>query len=330
MCTRAIRLMGDVLSDRQIMGFKSTLEAFRGAVTDVLPELAVFAKHGPHNLSNFRLGFDTYSAILLASDGGIISHLISTGSENDTEASAQVLNILSITAKQGVGPVMQISVATNALSHLDRRIRVAGLRVLENLADDKKYKNINFPAKDMLVRCFSDEVEAVKLAGLRTLFKFIDQEIFGDRVAILDTFPEPIFSLLAFVSVLYSMVTAILHVSFPSETFRRTIEATKLSEKYASAAKEGGWPLRVAFLKLMSVLNVSANTLRRVLRLPDWCQMTPCRFFENYPETNDSRLKTTKFGWLEFNSFLYQSLKVRCYGHTIPTDALSQKYLVTS
>ncbi|KAJ6469965.1 armadillo-type protein [Mycena sanguinolenta] len=281
--------------------------------------------------------------------------------------------------------MMEISVATNALSHLDWRIRVAGLRVLEKLADGKKYKNINFPAKDMLVRCFSDEVEAVKLAGLRTFFKFIDQEIFGDRVAIPDTLPEAIFSLLSsesedirisainiiptylteveatddiirtlmnvwdrrdeasriatlqtlcslvdtgnfcindvFVQAIRGILPSLLsdgpaavrmaalqmlpgiakHDVFTeivneslstllrptvdkdlagsaqevdlfsimtlktisdvakNETFRRTIEATKLSEKYASAAKEGGWLLRVAFLKLMSVLDLSAK-----------------------------------------------------------------------
>ncbi|KAJ7888402.1 armadillo-type protein [Mycena olivaceomarginata] len=140
------------------------LEDWRWTVREkALDTFAVFAQHG----------------IFLASDDEITSHIISTLSEGDNDISTRVLNILSIAAKEGVAPVIhpEISLVTNSLSHKNWRVRVAGLQVLESLADNKKYGKFSFPAQATIVDCLSDKFEEVQLAGLRTLFKFIDNGI---------------------------------------------------------------------------------------------------------------------------------------------------------
>ncbi|KAF7345811.1 hypothetical protein MVEN_01602300 [Mycena venus] len=68
----------------------------------------------------------------------------------------------------------EISLVPNFLEYGDWRVRVGGLQVLESLADDTKYEKINFPAQEKIVRRLSDDDERVKVAGLRTLFKLIN------------------------------------------------------------------------------------------------------------------------------------------------------------
>ncbi|KAJ7027005.1 armadillo-type protein [Mycena alexandri] len=135
---------------------------------------------------------------ILDSDDEITTRIISMLSEGDTDASASVLNILYIAAKQDVTPVMhpEILVATTLLSHPNSRVRVAALEVLQSLADDPAYEKINFPALTTIMNCISNETEGVQVAGLRTMFKFIDVEIFRDRGTVPETVLKVISSLL--------------------------------------------------------------------------------------------------------------------------------------
>ncbi|KAJ7464034.1 armadillo-type protein [Mycena latifolia] len=177
------RVRAQVLDTLKGLASKARFHSkIKAAVRDILPMLedwswtvrqkalqafAVFAQQG----------------IFLVSDNEIAPHIISMLSEGDIETSTSVLNILSIAAKQVVAPVIQlpISVVTNSLSHQNWRVRVAGLQFLESLADAK------------IVDCLSDNFEEVQLAGLRTLFKLIDNEIFR---TVLESVPAVLSSLL--------------------------------------------------------------------------------------------------------------------------------------
>ncbi|KAJ6452911.1 armadillo-type protein [Mycena sanguinolenta] len=177
------------------------LEDWSGIVRrKTLDMLADFAQHGilaPDKIVPLTLSesdADTTTRV----DDEIVSRIISTLSEGDADTTTRVLKILSIMAKQGVTPVNppEISLVKNSLSHRNWRVRVAGLRLLESLADDTQYKKISFPAQETIVRYLSDNVEEVQLAGLRTLFTFIDNGIFRDRVTVPNTVSDVISSLL--------------------------------------------------------------------------------------------------------------------------------------
>ncbi|KAJ6469916.1 armadillo-type protein [Mycena sanguinolenta] len=153
---------------------------------EALDALVVFAQH----------------EILAADDD--ISRIISSLSEGDPDTITRVLTIVSKVKKQAITLVNppEISLVSNALIDENWRVRVAGLRLLESLAHgrslDPQYKSFSFPAQETIAKCLADKIEEVQLAGLRTLFEFIDNgespfysgvqsltsgpEIFHDRV----------------------------------------------------------------------------------------------------------------------------------------------------
>ncbi|KAF7333292.1 hypothetical protein MSAN_02424100 [Mycena sanguinolenta] len=162
-----------------------------------LDTFTVFANHG----------------IFVSSNHEVISHLISMLSEGNTETTTRLLVILSTAAEADAGSLQpgqvqrslstrttattrELSAVTDSLRHQDWRVRVAGLKVLESLANDAKYNKVSFLAQETIAQCLSDAVEEVKVAGLRTLFKFVDKEIFEDRRNVPDTVPEIISSFL--------------------------------------------------------------------------------------------------------------------------------------
>ncbi|KAJ6469848.1 armadillo-type protein [Mycena sanguinolenta] len=187
----------------------------KNAIQDTLPLLEDWA--GTLEGWNFtvrRQALDTFAVfanygIFVASDPEISSQLISMLTEGDTDTITRLLVILqdaglfvqpsqvrrSLSASS-TATRLEISAVTNSLGHPDWRIRVAGLRVLESLATDTKYDKVNFPAEDTIVQCLSDPVEEVQVAGLRTLLKFIDKDIFGGRSNVPKTVPDVISSLL--------------------------------------------------------------------------------------------------------------------------------------
>ncbi|KAJ6458537.1 hypothetical protein C8R45DRAFT_559165 [Mycena sanguinolenta] len=116
---------------------------------------------------------------ILAADDDI-SRIISSLSDGDPDTITRVLTIMSRVKKQVNPP--EISLVSNALIDENWRVRVAGLRLLESLAHDPQYKSFSFPAQETIAKCLADKIEEVQLAGLRTLFEFIDNEAFHDRV----------------------------------------------------------------------------------------------------------------------------------------------------
>ncbi|KAJ7724594.1 armadillo-type protein [Mycena olivaceomarginata] len=232
------------------------LEDCRWTVREkALDTFAVFAQYG----------------IFLASDDDITSHIISTLSEGDNDISTRVLNILSIAAKEGVAPVIhpEISLVTNSLSHQNWRVRVAGLQVLESLAD-------------AIINLLDGPDEDSRVAMLQTVCRLANTEKFCTK----DVFVKAIRHILPLLlsnrhaAVLLLKVTArkeelagtveevdeifrtevlkTLSDLAKNETFRGKIDIG-LSGSYALATKDGSWPARVAFLKLMSVLGASAK-----------------------------------------------------------------------
>ncbi|KAJ6449113.1 armadillo-type protein [Mycena sanguinolenta] len=178
--------LSDYDDDAAVGNILPLLEDWRWSVRGkALDTLAVFAKH-----------------VFLASDEEIVPHIISTLSEGDTDTSRRVLKILFNAADHDadveVSPESnpEILVATNSLSHPNWHVRVAGLQVLESFAEDTNHKRSSFPGVDTIKQCLSDEFEEVKIAGLRTWFKLIEHEIFGDRSNAFDTVPAVISSLL--------------------------------------------------------------------------------------------------------------------------------------
>ncbi|KAJ6470015.1 armadillo-type protein [Mycena sanguinolenta] len=173
---------------------------------ETLDTLVVFAQHVTPK----------YSEILAADDD--ISRIISSLSEGDPDTIARVLTIVSKVKKQAITLVNppEISLVSNALIDENWRVRVAGLRLLESLAHgqslDPQYKSFSFPAQETIAKCLADKIEEVQLAGLRTLFEFIDNgelrfysgvqsltsgpEIFHDRVIAPNNASEVISSLL--------------------------------------------------------------------------------------------------------------------------------------
>ncbi|KAJ6467272.1 armadillo-type protein [Mycena sanguinolenta] len=180
-----------------------------------LDTLAVFAKHG----------------VFLASDEEIVAHIISTLSDGDTDTSRRVLKILFNVENRDAGAEvspeinLEMLVATNSLSHPNWHVRVAGLQVLESFTDDTNHKRSSFPGVDTIVQSLSDEVEEVKLAGLRTWFKLIEHEFFGDRSNAFDTVPAVISSLLRSDSEdIRISVTDVISTYINKETFHSVIE----------------------------------------------------------------------------------------------------------
>ncbi|KAF7357065.1 hypothetical protein MSAN_01300400 [Mycena sanguinolenta] len=174
--------------------FRNKMET---AAQKMLPLLEDFWSTVRRKTLDTLIKFADYG-IFVASDGEIMSPLISTSSAGDTETSARALKILSFAAKPGVIGMThsELSVVTNSLSHGNWRVRLAGLRVLQSLADDTEYRKTRFPIQLTIEKFLSDEVEEVRLAGLRTLFEFTDKEVFGNRVTVPDTVPTVISSLL--------------------------------------------------------------------------------------------------------------------------------------
>ncbi|KAJ7349845.1 armadillo-type protein [Mycena albidolilacea] len=264
-----VRNMLPLLEDRRWTVREKALDTF-----------AVFAQHG----------------IFLASDDEITSHIISTLSEGDNDISTRVLNILSIAAKEGVAPVIhpEMSLVTNSLSHQNWRVRVAGLQVLESLAD-AIINLLDGPDEDSRV------VMLQTVCSLANTEKFCTKDVFVEairhilplllsnrnaavRMAALQIVPviskhgKPIHcctltALLLKVTarkedlagtveevdeIFRTEVLKTLSDLAKNETFRGKIDIG-LSESYALATKDGSWPARVAFLKLMSVLGASAK-----------------------------------------------------------------------
>ncbi|KAJ6469873.1 armadillo-type protein [Mycena sanguinolenta] len=192
------------------------LEDWRWSVRGkALDTLAVFAKHG----------------VFLASDEEIVPHIISTLSEGDTDTSRRVLKILFNAANHDTGVEVspennpEILVATNSLSHPNWHVRVAGLQVLESFAEDTNHKRSSFPGVDTIKQSLSDEFEEVKIAGLRTWFKLIEHEIFGDRSNAFDTVPAVISSLLRSDSEdIRISVTDVISTYINKATFHSVIE----------------------------------------------------------------------------------------------------------
>ncbi|KAJ7721643.1 armadillo-type protein [Mycena metata] len=167
----------------------------KGAIRDTLPLLEHWS---------WRIKQKALSTFVIFARNGILdlgdeitSRMISMLSAGDSDTSASVLNILYSAAKpgHGDGPVMNpdILVATDSLTNPNWHVRVAAFEVLESLANDPSYKKINFPEYATILNCIADEiVEEVQVAGLRTLFRLVDVEIFRDRVAVPETVLNPL------------------------------------------------------------------------------------------------------------------------------------------
>ncbi|KAJ7715891.1 armadillo-type protein [Mycena metata] len=169
----------------------------QGATRNILPLLEGW------DWSIRQKALDTFAVFarngILKLDDEITLRMISMLSEADIDTRTGLLNILFMTAKQVLTPAkhLEILVLTNSLNHPNWRVRVAALEVLGYLADDPNYSKINFPALITIVNCISDKTEEkVQLAGLRTLLKFLDVEIFQDGVPVSETVLEIISSLL--------------------------------------------------------------------------------------------------------------------------------------
>ncbi|KAJ7756541.1 armadillo-type protein [Mycena olivaceomarginata] len=169
--------------------------------------------------------------IFLVSDIDIVSRIIALLSYGDTDVYADVLKILSIAAKNGatLATLSKISVVKDSLVHENWRVRVAGLHVLESLADHPSHERINLPTQEILDCLQSDRAEELQIAALRILLKFIDDSTFRERVhvTVSKTVPEIISSLLTSNSedIRLSVIGIISDLVAKAE-FHPTIDAT--------------------------------------------------------------------------------------------------------
>ncbi|KAJ6546071.1 armadillo-type protein [Mycena vulgaris] len=200
--------------------------------------------------------------IFLPSDTDIVSRLISLLSDGDTDVCDGVLKILSIAAKKGVAPP-RISVVKDSLVHENWRVRVAGLQVLESLAHNSRHERINLPTQEIL-DCLSHRVEELKVAGLRTLLKFIDDSTFRERdhITVSKTVPEIISSLLTSDSedIRLSVIRIISDLVTKAE-FHPTIDAT-MADVVKLLINSTDEETRVAIL----------NTVRRLANTDKFCK----------------------------------------------------------
>ncbi|KAJ7793354.1 armadillo-type protein [Mycena olivaceomarginata] len=179
----------------------------------------VFAQHG----------------IFLASDDEITSPIISTLSEGDNDISTRVLNILSIAAKEAI---------INLLDGPDEDSRVVMLQTVCGLANTEK-----FCTKDVFVKAIRDSILPLLLSDRHAAVLLLKVAVRKEDLAGTVEEVDEIFRI---------EVLKTLSDLAKNETFRGKIDIG-LSESYALATKDGSWPTRVAFLKLMSVLGASAK-----------------------------------------------------------------------
>ncbi|KAJ6616223.1 armadillo-type protein [Mycena sp. CBHHK59/15] len=138
------------------------------------------------------------------SDSEIVPIITLLSTDADSETCAAVLQILSILAKQGCDTanidVSEVSVVVNALKHSNSCVHVAGLQILENLAEiDANYEEIDHAIPEIIC-CLSDSAEEVQVAAIERVFKFSNNDTFHGRIGAVmqpDILPNIISSLLA-------------------------------------------------------------------------------------------------------------------------------------
>ncbi|KAJ6469964.1 armadillo-type protein, partial [Mycena sanguinolenta] len=197
MCTRSIRLMGDVGVNRRIMGSQVLLsvaenETFRKAVTDALPELVSTLEEADREISVDCL--DRLSEILKDHSQGILgeavkknfSQIIRLLSDSGEEVLLYaVLNLGNRMNMKGwvTKEIKQIS--ANLLRDLSSPYWLTRVEKLDSLADLIKMDEIRtaiIGQERKITDCILFDDEDVRLAAIRTLQELAKDEGFRDVI----------------------------------------------------------------------------------------------------------------------------------------------------